>query len=235
MAKISDYGNYDTDKSQAEVEKFQETGVLPVSGKYADNGNMTTKNVKLADLVGGGGAPVPTPASGDVGKVLTVDSSENIVWDDIPSSQPIYGEGLEYDSNTNTLKFNYFGSGGLMSERTTGDKYAMKVKAGNGIKVDNVGVSIDTDTAEDGQVLSYDDTTKKVKWVDAGGGGGAGLPDLSQLIGQETEWSASTESGREIKLFCDITSDGDKKIVSATNLRWGVDLSLGSGRYFYFT
>lgn len=293
MAKISEYGNYDTDKSQAEVEKFQETGVLPVSGKYADNGNMTTKNVKLSDLVGGGGAPVPTPAGGDVGKVLTVgdsdnlvwdtvpssptnviggsdgaiygsgaycyvqtdehtikvnnqnkleadfsiidgsgsvidvqhgdgihigfdttgatvgdvltvdqygahwaapgggapvptptsadvgkvltvDSSDNIVWDAVPSTQPIYGEGLEYDSNTNTLKFNYLGSGGLTSERTLSDKYAMKVKAGNGIKVDNVGVSIDTDTAEDGQILSYDDTTKKVKWVDSEGGGGGG-------------------------------------------------------------
>lgn len=93
-----------------------------------------------------------------------------------------------------------------------------------------------TTNASDGNVLTYKDSDGIV-WAPAqgGGGGGAGLPDLSQLIGQETEWSASTESGREIKLFCDITSDGDKKIVSATNLRWGVDLSLGSGHYFYFT
>ena len=37
------------------MEKFKETGVLPVSGKYTDSGKMTTKNVKLSDLVGGGG------------------------------------------------------------------------------------------------------------------------------------------------------------------------------------
>ena len=48
MTKISDYDNYETGKTQTEVEKFKDTGVLPVSGKYTDNGTMTTKNVKLS-------------------------------------------------------------------------------------------------------------------------------------------------------------------------------------------
>lgn len=74
--KISDYNNYEIVKTQAEVDTFKETGVLLVSGKYTDNGKMTTKNVKPSDLVGGGGASVPTPTSSDVGKVLTVDNSE---------------------------------------------------------------------------------------------------------------------------------------------------------------
>lgn len=78
MSKISEYGNYDTDKSQTEVAKFQETGVLPVSGKYTDNGNMTTKNVKLSDLVGGGSG-LPEIGSNDDGKVLTVDT-DHAVW-----------------------------------------------------------------------------------------------------------------------------------------------------------
>lgn len=63
MAKISDYGNYETGKTQSEVETFKETGVLPVSGKYTDNGTMTTKNVKLSDLVGGGGGARYTPVT----------------------------------------------------------------------------------------------------------------------------------------------------------------------------
>lgn len=78
MAKISVYDNYETGMSPTEVEKFKETGVLPVSGKYTDNGTMTTKNVKLSDLVGGGGSgsDLPPITPSDEGKFLKVESGE---------------------------------------------------------------------------------------------------------------------------------------------------------------
>lgn len=146
------------------------TPSIPTAADLAGNGlNANGSKLDVATRV-------PAPGVGDVGKVLTVDDSDAIVWDEVPSSQPNYGEGLEYDSNTNTLKFSYLGSGGLMYEQGHDETRGMKVKAGNGIKVNDAGVSIDTDTAEDGQVLSYDDTTQKIKWVNAGGGGGGGNP-----------------------------------------------------------
>ena len=175
MARISDYGNYETGKAQAEVEKFKETGVLPVSGKYTDSGKMTTKNVKLSDLVSGG-APVPTPTSADTGKVLTVGDSDSLVWDEVPSSQPNYGVGLVYDDNTDTLAFSYANSGGLEA-----DHGFMQVKAGVGIELNNKGVNIDTRTATEGDVLTYhkNGSTDEIIWTAPGGGGGGGLSPIS--------------------------------------------------------
>ena len=86
MSKISEYTNYSENvPSGGTTAKFQETGVIPVSGKYKDDGTMETRNVKMSDLVGGGGG-VPTPGAdhADVGKVLTVknvDNTDEIVWD----------------------------------------------------------------------------------------------------------------------------------------------------------
>jgi len=81
MAKISEYDNYETDKSPSEVAKFQETGVLPVSGKYTDNGNITTKNVKLSELVGGGGGDAESLAGHGLyasNDKLTVDTDDTL-------------------------------------------------------------------------------------------------------------------------------------------------------------
>ena len=66
MAKISAYGNYKTEKTAAEIGKFEETGVIPVSGKYTADGKMETKNVPMSDLLGGGGG-------GDDGGTITSD------------------------------------------------------------------------------------------------------------------------------------------------------------------
>lgn len=55
MAKISEYDNYESEKTATEIGKFVETGVIPVSGKYTANGDMETKNVPMSELLGGGG------------------------------------------------------------------------------------------------------------------------------------------------------------------------------------
>lgn len=59
MSKISEYEDYsiddETEVSSSEKEKFEDTGVIPVSGKYEANGPLKTKTVKLKDMLGGGG------------------------------------------------------------------------------------------------------------------------------------------------------------------------------------
>lgn len=51
MAKISEYRNYGENvPSGGSTAKFKETGVIPVSGKYTDNGDMETRNVPLSEV-----------------------------------------------------------------------------------------------------------------------------------------------------------------------------------------
>ena len=51
MAKISEYTNYSENvPSGGSAAKFKETGVIPVSGKYTETGNMETRNVPLSEV-----------------------------------------------------------------------------------------------------------------------------------------------------------------------------------------
>lgn len=112
MAKISDYGNYKTGKTDAEVEKFDETGVIPVSGKYTANGKMETKNVLMSELLGGGSDLPPTTGAED-GYVLTYKSgspSDEIVW-----AAPAGGGGGSSLPDLPTVN----GTGGSLSETQT--------------------------------------------------------------------------------------------------------------------
>ncbi len=166
--KMSEYTDIDQASELTEEQKayYKEHASVTTYGKIdgdESTGN-SNYNVKLSEISKN---PLPPIAAGDTGKVLTVGDSDSLVWDEVSSSQPNYGEGLEYDSSTNTLKFNYFGSGGLTAERTVDDKYAMKVKAGVGIDVDRKGVNIDTRTATEGDVLTYhkNGSTDEVVWA----------------------------------------------------------------------
>ena len=51
MAKISEYTNYSENvPSGGSTAKFKETGVIPVSGKYKDDGAMETRKVPLSEI-----------------------------------------------------------------------------------------------------------------------------------------------------------------------------------------
>lgn len=83
MAKISAYDNYKTGKESAEIGKFEETGVIPVSGKYTADGKMETKNVPMSELLGGGGGGDDKVYVnlGDVADGISVGQTEK--WDEI--------------------------------------------------------------------------------------------------------------------------------------------------------
>lgn len=70
MAKISEYGNYETGKSPTEIENFKDTGIIPVSGSYTgSNDDMTTKSIALSDLAESG---LPDTTGHNQGDVLTI-------------------------------------------------------------------------------------------------------------------------------------------------------------------
>ena len=75
MAKISSYENYTLDDgsavSSSEQETFEETGVIPVSGQYVQDGTKKTKSVKLKDLLTSGGS-LPDYSTSYAGEVLTL-------------------------------------------------------------------------------------------------------------------------------------------------------------------
>ena len=249
VGKINDgastpYSNYNIPLS--EIAPSAPVSDVTVNGSSVVSDGVASVTVPTATGLAGDGLTanagkldvsnkVPTPtATTDRGKVLSVATdSDNIVWTTpaVTAISPKNGAITVINTANDVASGGYFFDVNTDASLATVDvsvdnTTVRKLKVANPVPP--------TTNASDGNVLTYKDSDGIV-WAPAQGGGGAGLPDLSQLIGQETEWSASTELGREIKLFCDITSDGDKKIVSATNLRWGVDLSLGSGHYFYFT
>lgn len=107
---------------------------------------------------------LPPIGAEDTGKVLTVDDSESLVWDEVSGTQPNYGDGLSYNADTNTLAFSYASSGGLEAERNSGNLSVMRVKAGVGIEVNNKGVNINTLNANEGDVLTYHKMVPQMKW-----------------------------------------------------------------------
>lgn len=74
---IGNYPNYkdETGATPEQIAKFKETAVIPLAGQYADGAEKKTKSVMLSEL---GGLP---PTTGKQGNVLTVNSSEEAVWD----------------------------------------------------------------------------------------------------------------------------------------------------------
>ena len=70
MAKISEYTNYGENvPSGGSTAKFKETGVMPVSGKYKDDGAMETRNIELSDLIQ---SDLPDTTGHNQGDVLTI-------------------------------------------------------------------------------------------------------------------------------------------------------------------
>ena len=170
LATVASTGNYSD---------LNGVPTIPTAGGLAGDG-LEEASGKLKVVT-----KVPSPGTNEHrGDVLTVDDSDQVVWDAVSVSQPTYGEGLEYNETTNTLKFSYLGSGGLTYEQGPGGTRGMKVKAGNGIKVDNAGVSIENavptpraEHADVGKVLTIKtiDNTDEIVW-DAPQGGFPPLP-----------------------------------------------------------
>ena len=119
-------------------------GAVVTVGETSASSGKVNRLVKLSDIGGGAGG--------------------------VPNA----GKGIEYDESTNTLSFYYNGSGGFTTENDLHNHEMMKVKAGVGIEVDNKGVSIDTQHANEGDVLTYhkNGSTDEVVWTAPGGGGG---------------------------------------------------------------
>ena len=211
MAKISDYDNYDTDKSQAEVEKFQETGVLPVSGKYTDNGNMTTKNVKLSDLVGGGSG-LPEIGSNDDGKVLTVDT-DHAVWAE-PSG------GTEYQGSAPISITGYsVGNPVVELNYVTDDFDIDQSQTPHRLKL--VRPVPSTLAANDGDVLTIDDhAAGSLTWkTPSGGGGGSPYTKATATAG------ACTPSGKQTSYGFDMYNQP----VSINNNTYTIVSNVGYG------
>lgn len=80
---IDSYADYKEGASQAQIEAFIASAKIPLAGKYnASDETMETRSVLLSEL-GGGGLP---STSGNEGKFLTVNSSEEAVWGDAPKA-----------------------------------------------------------------------------------------------------------------------------------------------------
>lgn len=81
---IGNYPNYKEGKTAAEQATFVATAKIPLAGKYDESDeSMETKSVMLSELGGGGGLP---STSGNEGKFLTVNSSEEAVWGNAPKA-----------------------------------------------------------------------------------------------------------------------------------------------------
>lgn len=89
MAKISAYDNYKTGKESAEIGKFEETGVIPVSGKYTADGKMETKNVPMSELLGGGGGGDDSVTI-NIGDLFTGMPADTGMWDKI--AEPLFND-----------------------------------------------------------------------------------------------------------------------------------------------
>jgi len=129
-------------------------GAVVTVGETSASSGKVNRLVKLSDIGGGAGG--------------------------VPNA----GKGIEYDESTNTLSFYYNGSGGFTTERNSSNHEMMKVKAGVGIEVDNKGVSIDTQHANEGDVLTYhkNGSTDEVVWEAPGGGGDSNIAFLEFTV-----------------------------------------------------
>lgn len=139
MAKISSYEDYSlddqTEVSSSEKEKFEDTGVIPVSGQYETNGDKKTKSVKLKDLLTRGGG-LPEYDGADINKVLTVVSSKKLDWIE-PGLEPehVYGEkGISVASGSASVNIGISTSGASDGDVLTYDssKNSVKWAAGGG-------------------------------------------------------------------------------------------------------
>ena len=137
--------------------------------EFAENPSAGSKGIKVKN-------PVPAPAAGhaDVNKVLTVktvNDADKVVWDIAPSTAPaIDGETIVKNGN-NELKVNcgyglvegsgalcvkVYADGAIESTRAGLDvKLLSKENGGCLTTVPDYGLTIDTSTANDGEVLTY--------------------------------------------------------------------------------
>lgn len=84
---IGAYPDYKQNKTAAEIAEFETTARIPLAGKYdAASETMETKTVALSEL---GGLP---PTAGKQGQVLTVNNSEEAVW-----NAPTFNPPADFD------------------------------------------------------------------------------------------------------------------------------------------
>lgn len=82
---IGDYDDYKNNIPEGgSASTFEQTAKIPLAGKYnVSDETMETRSVLLSELGGGGGLP---STSGNEGKFLTVNSSEEAVWGNAPKA-----------------------------------------------------------------------------------------------------------------------------------------------------
>lgn len=175
-------------------------GAVVTVGETSASSGKVNRLVKLSDIGGGDGG--------------------------VPNA----GKGIEYDASTNTLSFYYNGSGGFTTENDLHNHEMMKVKAGVGIEVDNKGVSIDTQHANEGDVLTYhkNGSTDEVVWAaPSGGGGGGGNPYTKVSVTPGTSYASGKVSDYGWNLF-----DQDVNIANNTYSVLSTEIGYDSSKEF---
>lgn len=184
MAKISEYRNYSENvPSGGTTAKFKETGVIPVSGKYTETGDMETKNVLMSELLGG----LPEIGSNDNGKVLTVDT-DHAVWAE-PSG------GNEYQGMAPISITGYSGGNPTVELNYSTDEF--DIDQSNPPRLKLLRPVPDTSEYNDGDVLTIDDhVAGSLTWTTPGGGSGfASMPkETVEILGTPSSDNHYTQS-----------------------------------------